>query len=107
MTPAHGSFALIFAQHGLSQYVRHHFLDTTFKGLYHANAFDMALLMPYFFVLILLATYGIHRYALYFFISKNKKNRLPNLPRKFSNLHRSRFNFPFSINMFWFNGWFN
>jgi len=88
MTPAHGSLALIFAQHGLSQYVRQHFLDTTFKGLYHANAFDMALLMPYFFVLILLATYGIHRYALVYLYYKNKKNRTTEPAQKFSELPR-------------------
>jgi len=88
MTPAHGSLALIFAQHGLSQYVRRHFLDTTFKGLYHANAFDMALLMPYFFVLILLATYGIHRYALVYLYYKNKKNRTTEPAQKFSELPR-------------------
>src|SRR5947208_1679033 len=88
MTPAHGSLALIFAQHGLSQYVRQHFLDTTFKGLYHANAFDMALLMPYFFVLILLATYGIHRYALVYLYYKKKKNRTTEPEQKFSELPR-------------------
>src|SRR5947199_563637 len=88
MTPAHGSLALIFAQHGLSQYVRQHFLDTTFKGLYHANAFDMALLMPYFFVLILLATYGIHRYALVYLYYKNKKNRTTEPGQRFSELPR-------------------
>src|SRR6058998_3657189 len=88
MTPAHGSLALIFAQHGLSQYVRQHFLDTTFKGLYHANAFDMALLMPYFFVLILLATYGIHRYTLVYLYYKNKKNRTTEPAQKFSELPR-------------------
>ena len=31
---------------GLRHYLRTHFLDTTFKGLYHANAFDLALLIP-------------------------------------------------------------
>lgn len=88
MTPAHGSLALIFAQHGLSQYVRQHFLDTTFKGLYHANAFDMALLIPYFFVLVLLATYGIHRYTLVYLYYKNRKNRTTEPSQKFSELPR-------------------
>lgn len=78
----------LFAQHGITQYVRQHFFDTTFKGLYHANAFDMALLVPYFVVLILLATYGIHRYTLVYLYYKNKKNctgepdhKFPDLPR--------------------------
>jgi cellulose synthase/poly-beta-1,6-N-acetylglucosamine synthase-like glycosyltransferase len=43
--------------------------------LYHANAFDTALLIPYFIVLILLASYGAHRYVLVYLYYKNKKNR--------------------------------
>jgi len=66
--------AVLFAQHGLTQYVRRHFFDTTFKGLYHANAFDMALLIPYFIVLILLASYGLHRYTLVYLYYKKKHN---------------------------------
>ncbi|MCU1269564.1 MAG: glycosyl transferase, family 2 [Acidobacteriaceae bacterium] len=80
--------AFIFAQQGLSQYVRQHFLDTTFRGLYHANAFDMALLIPYFVVLILLATYGIHRYTLVYLYYKNKKNQTTEPEEKFSELPR-------------------
>jgi len=78
--------AFIFAQQGLSQYVRQHFLDTTFRGLYHANAFDMALLIPYFVVLILLATYGIHRYTLVYLYYKNKKNQTTEPEQKFVEL---------------------
>src|SRR3954464_8380160 len=88
MTPAHGSLALIFAQHGLSQYVRQHFLDTTFKGLYHANAFDMALLVPYFIVLILLASYGLHRYVLVYLYYKHRNNRTTEPTSHFANLPR-------------------
>ena len=80
--------AFIFAQQGLSQYFRQHFLDTTFRGLYHANAFDMALLIPYFVVLILLATYGIHRYTLVYLYYKNKKNQTTEPEQKFSELPR-------------------
>jgi len=69
------AFAVLLAQHGLSQYVRQHFFDTTFKGLYKANAFDMALLIPYFIVLILLASYGMHRYTLVYLYYKKKKNK--------------------------------
>jgi cellulose synthase/poly-beta-1,6-N-acetylglucosamine synthase-like glycosyltransferase len=78
--------AFIFAQQGLSQYVRQHFFDTTFRGLYHANAFDMALLIPYFVVLILLATYGIHRYTLVYLYYKNKKNQTTEPEQKFAEL---------------------
>jgi len=80
--------ATFLAERGLSQYIRQHFFDTTFKGLYHANAFDMALLIPYFVVLILLATYGIHRYTLVYLYYKNKKNRSTEPEEQFSELPR-------------------
>ena len=82
------TFAVFVAQRGLSQYVRQHFFDTTFKGLYHANAFDMALLIPYFIVLILLASYGLHRYALVYLYFKKKKNRTAEPEEKFAELPR-------------------
>jgi cellulose synthase/poly-beta-1,6-N-acetylglucosamine synthase-like glycosyltransferase len=67
--------AVAIASKGLGQYIRQHFFDKTFQGLYHPNAFDMALLIPYFIVLILLAGYGMHRYVLVFLYYRNKKNR--------------------------------
>jgi cellulose synthase/poly-beta-1,6-N-acetylglucosamine synthase-like glycosyltransferase len=63
------------APKGIGHYIRQHFLDTTFRGLYHANAFDVALLVPYFIVLILLAGYGMHRYVLVYLYYKHRKNR--------------------------------
>src|SRR5713226_7143380 len=81
-------FAVFLAQRGLSQYVRQHFFDTTFKGLYHANAFDMALLIPYFVVLILLASYGMHRYTLVYLYYKKKKNKTVEPAEKFADLPR-------------------
>ena len=74
--------------HGLGQYIRHHFLDTTFKGLYQANAFDMALLIPYFVVLILLASYGVHRYILVYLYYKHRNKRTTDPPGHFSDLPR-------------------
>jgi len=44
------------ASRGIGQYIRQHFLDTTFRACTTPNAFDMALLIPYFIVLILLAS---------------------------------------------------
>jgi cellulose synthase/poly-beta-1,6-N-acetylglucosamine synthase-like glycosyltransferase len=88
MLPAPAFLAFFLAQHGLSQYVRQHFLDTTFKGIYHANAFDMALLIPYFVVLVLLASYGIHRYTLVYLYYKNKKNRTAEPSQRFSEMPR-------------------
>ena len=88
MTFAVPAFAVLLAQRGFSQYVRQHFFDTTFKGLYKANAFDMALLIPYFIVLILLAGYGFHRYTLVYLYYKKKKNRTLEPAQSFADLPR-------------------
>jgi cellulose synthase/poly-beta-1,6-N-acetylglucosamine synthase-like glycosyltransferase len=81
-------FVNLIGSRGFAQYIRQHFLDTTFKGLYHANAFDMGLLIPYFIVLILLASYGAHRYVLVYLYYKNKKNRTTEPPAYFEELPR-------------------
>src|SRR5260370_3967449 len=88
MTLQFPAFAVLLAQRGFSQYFRQHFLDTTFKGLYKANAFDMALLIPYFVVLILLASYGMHRYTLVHAYYKKKKHKPGTPEREFANLPR-------------------
>jgi cellulose synthase/poly-beta-1,6-N-acetylglucosamine synthase-like glycosyltransferase len=80
-------FALL-ASRGLGQYLKSHFLDKTFQGLYQANAFDMALLIPYFLVLILLASYGAHRYVLVYLYYKNRKNKVTEPPARFAELPR-------------------
>src|SRR6266852_5299624 len=65
----------IFASKGWGPYLRQHFLDKTFQGLYQVNAFDLALLIPYFIVLIILAAYGAHRYWMVYLYYKHKKNK--------------------------------
>jgi len=80
--------AVFVLSRGFGQYIRQHFLDKTFQGLYHANAFDLALLIPYFVVLILLASYGIHRYVLVYLYYKNKKNHTVKPGCEFSELPR-------------------
>jgi cellulose synthase/poly-beta-1,6-N-acetylglucosamine synthase-like glycosyltransferase len=42
--------------------------------LYRWNAFDTALLIPYFIVMVILAFYGIHRYQLVWLYYRNRKN---------------------------------
>ncbi len=69
------AMVFILASKGLGHYLRQHFLDKTFQGLYQVNAFDLALLIPYFIVLIVLATYGGHRYWLVYLYYKHKKNK--------------------------------
>jgi cellulose synthase/poly-beta-1,6-N-acetylglucosamine synthase-like glycosyltransferase len=82
-----GTFVLL-ASRGLGQYLKSHFLDKTFQGLYQANAFDMALLIPYFIVLILLASYGAHRYVLVYLYYKNRKNKVTEPAARFAELPR-------------------
>ena len=55
-------------------------LSNPFKGLYQLNSFDMAVMTPYFVVMIILAMYGIHRYALVYSFYKNRKNIAPPAP---------------------------
>ncbi len=73
--------------------LRHYFkamqdTDTTFKHLYHWNAFDAAILLPYFAVMILLAIYGVHRYTLCYLYFKYRKNAAGPPPLHFDDLPR-------------------
>jgi cellulose synthase/poly-beta-1,6-N-acetylglucosamine synthase-like glycosyltransferase len=76
------------APRGIAHYFRSHFLDPTFRGLYHANGFDLALLIPYFIVLILLASYGVHRYILVYLYYKHRKNHTSGPAAHFAELPR-------------------
>jgi cellulose synthase/poly-beta-1,6-N-acetylglucosamine synthase-like glycosyltransferase len=57
----------------LNQYW-HKITDRTFAGIYHANSFDLAMMIPYFIVLFVLAMYGMHRYWLVYDYFKYAKN---------------------------------
>src|SRR5690348_2512484 len=88
------TLAVFVLSRGFGQYIRQHFLDKTFQGLYHANAFDLALLIPYFVVLILLASYGLHRYTLVYLYYKKKKNQTTLPAQEFSDLPRVTIQLP-------------
>jgi cellulose synthase/poly-beta-1,6-N-acetylglucosamine synthase-like glycosyltransferase len=62
--------------------------DKTFHGLYHWNPFDLALLLPYFAVMLVLAIYGIHRYTMCYQYFKYRKNYRPDAPMHFDELPR-------------------
>jgi cellulose synthase/poly-beta-1,6-N-acetylglucosamine synthase-like glycosyltransferase len=72
------SLLLVFAApNGIMGYLKRNYTGDRariFHGLYRANAFDTALLIPYFIVMVILAFYGIHRYQLVWLYFKNKKN---------------------------------
>lgn len=70
----------------LHRYFRTQYADQTFKGLYHWNFFDAAVLLPYFAVMIVLALYGIHRYTMAYQYFKYRKNHNPDPPRPFDEL---------------------
>ncbi len=65
---------MYFATHGLGHYWKTHYADRTFRGAYRWNGFDVALLVPYFVVMIILASYGIHRYQLVWLYFRNRRN---------------------------------
>ena len=69
----HAPLALFLASKGLGHYLHTHYGDRTFHGLYRWNAFDLAILIPYFIVMVILAFYGIHRYQLVWLYYHNKK----------------------------------
>src|SRR5215831_8209656 len=86
--PSLQAAVMLAANRGVGQYIRQHFLDRTFQGLYRPNAFDVALLIPYFIVLILLASYGVHRYVLVYLYYKHKKNRTTEPAERYADLPR-------------------
>jgi cellulose synthase/poly-beta-1,6-N-acetylglucosamine synthase-like glycosyltransferase len=69
--PTSALLALLTAS--ISQYW-HKLSDPTFRGIYHVNAFDLAMMIPYFLVLFVLATYGLHRYWLVYDYYKYRRN---------------------------------
>ena len=55
--------SLTFAQQSPINHYWHKITDRTFSGIYHANAFDLAMMIPYFLVLCVLALYGLQACA--------------------------------------------
>ena len=70
---------LLAAQSSFGHYW-HKITDRTFSGVYHANSFDLAMMIPYFIVLFILALYGLHRYWLVYDYYKYSKNIPPAPP---------------------------
>jgi len=86
---------LVFSpQNGLRHYLKSHYADQTFRGLYHLNMFDLAFLIPYFVVMIVLAIYGVHRYTMCYQYWKYRKNYHPDPPKHFDELPRVTIQLP-------------
>ena len=89
LQPRLAAYLAFASQNGLRHYLKTlENTDQTFKGLYHWNFFDAALLLPYFAVMILLALYGVHRYTLCYQYYKHRGNYNPDPPRHFDELPR-------------------
>jgi cellulose synthase/poly-beta-1,6-N-acetylglucosamine synthase-like glycosyltransferase len=73
-------FVLAIAQQSPLSHYWHKITYRTFAGVYHANAFDLAMMIPYFIVLFVLALYGMHRYALLYDYYVFRKNVPPTPP---------------------------
>ena len=58
----------------MGHYWKTHYADRTFRHAYRWNSFDVALLVPYFIVMVILAFYGLHRYQLVWLYYRNKRN---------------------------------
>src|SRR5580704_4866619 len=69
-------FVTIAAQNPLSNYWAK-MVDprmNPFRGLYQINSFDLAVMVPYFVILVVLAAFGLHRYWLVYEYAKHRKN---------------------------------
>src|SRR5579864_8229404 len=55
-----------------------------FRGIYQLNSFDLAVMVPYFLVLGILAAYGFHRYWLVYCYAKYRAN-VPGKPAEPAN----------------------
>jgi len=64
---------LPFHSSQLGRYINSIFHKDPFRGIYHVNAFDLTILIPYFTILGILSIYGLHRYFLTYLYVKNKQ----------------------------------
>ena len=87
-------FAVLVAPaNPLVKYFYKVFHKDPFRGIYHANGFDLAILIPYFTILIILASYGIHRYCLVYLYVKNR-SKAPKPLKRFDALPRVTIQLP-------------
>jgi cellulose synthase/poly-beta-1,6-N-acetylglucosamine synthase-like glycosyltransferase len=74
-------------------YIQKIFQKDPFRGIYEPNAFDLAILIPYFTILIILSIYGLHRYWLTATYLRHKKDA-PQPPPGFERLPRVTIQLP-------------
>jgi len=79
---------LLFAPGAVRHQIKMLFYDPFSTVTHQWNWLDMAMLVPYFAVMIVLALYGVHRYTMCYLYFKYKKNYNPNPPQHFAELPR-------------------
>jgi len=82
------SYMAFASQNGLRHQIKMLFNDPFASVAHQWNWFDLAMLVPYFAVMIVLALYGIHRYTMCYLYFKHKKNYHPDPPKHFEELPR-------------------
>ena len=78
----------LFAQPTFASKVASGLFDDSFAGIYRISAFDWALLLPYFGILLILSVYGVHRYETVRRYIKYGKSLPTSAPRKYEQLPR-------------------
>jgi len=79
---------LLFAPNAVRHQIKMLFYDPFSTVTHQWNWFDMAMLVPYFAVMIVLALYGVHRYTMCYLYFKYKKNYNADPPQHFAELPR-------------------
>ena len=79
---------LMFAGHSLTAKLMNGITDDTFSGIYSLSPFDLAMLIPYFTILVILSVYGLHRYETIRVYFKHRKKLLKQPPEHFKDLPR-------------------
>jgi cellulose synthase/poly-beta-1,6-N-acetylglucosamine synthase-like glycosyltransferase len=76
----------LFVQQSLTTQLADGLFDDTFSGIYRLSAFDWALLIPYFAILLVLSVYGLHRYETVRRYIKYGRHLPSKAPNKFGQL---------------------
>ncbi len=84
----------LFVQPTLGSRVANGLFDDAFSGIYRLSAFDWALLIPYFGILLVLSVYGVHRYETVRRYIKYGKALRGTAPHKFQRLPKVTIQLP-------------
>ena len=86
-------FSFLLATSTVDQVMKSLF-DDSFSGIYSLNSFDLAMLIPYFTVLVILSLYGLHRYETMRTYMKHRAKVTNVPPSKFAELPKVTIQLP-------------